>query len=111
MDVGRLECALGQCVESAEDDGEQVCAGDDDRGVDKGVLELGILADQLGLEEVDILDIAEKSGVDVVVRGDVLYLEGFERHCDCDDCVCVSGGGGGGDGWCRRNAPDWIPKF
>ena len=44
---------------------------------------------------------AEEGGVDVVVRGDVLDLEGLERHCDCDGCVCVCGDGDGGGDWGR----------
>lgn len=54
--------------------------GDDARGVDEGVLEVGVAGEQLGLEEGRVGDVLEEGDVYYVRRGDVFEGCCFERH-------------------------------
>lgn len=92
----RSQCPVGERRQPAKDGREQVQPRNDGRGVDKGKVVGVVAGEELRVEEVGIVDVAEEGGMDAVVWREVVDRKGFEGH-----------GSGGGWGRCLRGRRGW----
>lgn len=68
MDVGRLEGTAKLRREGLERGCKDVVPRYDNRGVNEGIFELGVAGEELGMQELGVLDVAEQGDMDLVVR-------------------------------------------
>ena len=81
--IGRRQLVRLEIYQGAEDRAQELLAREDGGGVDEGVFEVGVAREQLRLQEVDVLDVAEEGCEDLGVgQGVVFQLDFFEERHD-----------------------------